>query len=104
MDAIAAFPGSQVQTPVLKINKPVAFSFSFHSTEPPVIQTQPGALDVIVNNPILLPCEVSGTPRPIITWQKEGINIITTGILLKLGAPAYLFPLIFPFLNIQNYI
>ncbi|XP_014802303.1 PREDICTED: hemicentin-1 [Calidris pugnax] len=47
--------------------------------EPPVIQTQPGVLDVIVNNPILLPCEATGTPRPVITWQKEGINIITTG-------------------------
>ncbi|NXX95340.1 HMCN1 protein, partial [Centropus bengalensis] len=47
--------------------------------EPPVIQTQPGALDVIVNNPILLPCEATGTPHPIITWQKEGINIVTAG-------------------------
>ncbi|XP_010130628.1 PREDICTED: hemicentin-1, partial [Buceros rhinoceros silvestris] len=52
---------------------------TLHVQEPPVIQTQPGALDVIVNNPILLPCEVTGTPQPIITWQKEGINIITTG-------------------------
>ncbi|NXJ63832.1 HMCN1 protein, partial [Rostratula benghalensis] len=47
--------------------------------EPPVIQTQTGVLDVIVNNPILLPCEATGTPRPIITWQKEGINVVTTG-------------------------
>ncbi|NXL89730.1 HMCN1 protein, partial [Alectura lathami] len=52
---------------------------TLHVQEPPVIQTQPGMLDVIVNNPILLPCEATGTPRPIITWQKEGINIITTG-------------------------
>ncbi|XP_071607418.1 hemicentin-1 isoform X3 [Heliangelus exortis] len=50
-----------------------------HVQEPPVIQTQPGTLDVIVNNPILLPCEARGTPQPIIMWQKEGINIITTG-------------------------
>ncbi|XP_009996158.1 PREDICTED: hemicentin-1 [Chaetura pelagica] len=47
--------------------------------EPPVIQTQPGVLDVIVNNPILLPCKATGTPWPIITWQKEGINVITAG-------------------------
>ncbi|NWU93884.1 HMCN1 protein, partial [Upupa epops] len=46
--------------------------------EPPVIQTQPGVLDVILNNTIVLPCEATGTPPPIITWQKEGINIITT--------------------------
>lgn len=70
--------------------KPIAFSFLFRSTEPPAIQTQPGALDVIVNNPILLPCEATGTPRPVITWQKEGINIITTGTLLTPVAPAYL--------------
>ncbi|XP_062437683.1 hemicentin-1 [Rhea pennata] len=52
---------------------------TLHVHEPPAIQTQPGILDVIVNNPILLPCEATGTPRPIITWQKEGINVITTG-------------------------
>ncbi|XP_042661906.1 hemicentin-1 isoform X1 [Tyto alba] len=52
---------------------------TLHVQEPPVIQAQPGALDVIVNNPILLPCEATGTPRPVITWQKEGISIITTG-------------------------
>ncbi|XP_029473326.1 LOW QUALITY PROTEIN: hemicentin-1 [Rhinatrema bivittatum] len=47
--------------------------------EPPVIQAQPGTLDVILNNPINLPCDVLGTPSPLITWQKEGINIITQG-------------------------
>ncbi|NWQ77372.1 HMCN1 protein, partial [Columbina picui] len=52
---------------------------TLHVQEPPVIQTQPGVLDVIVNNPILLPCEATGTPRPVITWQKEGINVISTG-------------------------
>uniref|UniRef100_A0A8B9BNN6 Hemicentin 1 n=1 Tax=Anser brachyrhynchus TaxID=132585 RepID=A0A8B9BNN6_9AVES len=52
---------------------------TLHVQEPPVIQTQPGMLDVIVNNPILLPCEAMGTPQPIIMWQKEGINIITAG-------------------------
>ncbi|KAL9846109.1 hemicentin-1 isoform 2-T2 [Geothlypis trichas] len=52
---------------------------TLHVQEPPVIQAQPGALDVIVNNPIVLPCEATGTPQPVITWQKEGINIITTG-------------------------
>ncbi|NWX99119.1 HMCN1 protein, partial [Nothoprocta ornata] len=52
---------------------------TLHVQEPPAIQAQPGTLDVIVNNPILLPCEATGTPRPAITWQKEGINVITTG-------------------------
>uniref|UniRef100_A0A8C3DQA4 Hemicentin-1 n=1 Tax=Corvus moneduloides TaxID=1196302 RepID=A0A8C3DQA4_CORMO len=60
---------------------------TLHVHEAPVIQAQPGALDVIVNNPIVLPCEATGTPQPVITWQKEGINIITTGILPKPGTP-----------------
>ncbi|MEJ1270154.1 hypothetical protein NN561_000975 [Cricetulus griseus] len=46
--------------------------------EPPVIQPQPSELDVILNNPILLPCEAAGTPSPFITWQKEGINVIAS--------------------------
>ncbi|KFO28580.1 Hemicentin-1 [Fukomys damarensis] len=47
--------------------------------DPPVIQPQPSEVDVIVNNPILLPCEATGTPSPFISWQKEGINVITSG-------------------------
>ncbi|XP_031431207.1 LOW QUALITY PROTEIN: hemicentin-1 [Clupea harengus] len=47
--------------------------------EPPVIQTHTPSLDVILNNPITLPCKAQGTPRPTISWQKEGINILTTG-------------------------
>ncbi|XP_026645393.1 hemicentin-1 [Microtus ochrogaster] len=47
--------------------------------EPPVIQPQPSELDVILNNPISLPCEATGIPSPFITWQKEGINVIAAG-------------------------
>ncbi|CAB1323870.1 unnamed protein product, partial [Coregonus sp. 'balchen'] len=47
--------------------------------EVPVIQVHPSTMDVIVNNPITLPCRATGSPRPTITWQKEGINIPTTG-------------------------
>ncbi|XP_028442534.1 hemicentin-1 isoform X1 [Perca flavescens] len=46
--------------------------------ELPVIQSHPSTLDVILNNPITLPCRATGLPRPTITWQKEGINIPTT--------------------------
>lgn len=49
------------------------------SSELPVIQSHPPTLDVILNNPITLPCRATGSPRPTITWQKEGINIPTTG-------------------------
>ncbi|KAM7409728.1 hypothetical protein PAMA_001291 [Pampus argenteus] len=47
--------------------------------ELPLIQSHPATLDVILNNPITLPCRATGSPRPTITWQKEGINIPTTG-------------------------
>ncbi|XP_017573536.2 hemicentin-1 isoform X3 [Pygocentrus nattereri] len=47
--------------------------------EPPVIQAHPSTLDVILNNHITLPCRAVGSPRPTITWQKEGINIFTSG-------------------------
>lgn len=53
--------------------------FPSASSELPVIQAHPPALDVILNNPITLPCRATGSPRPTITWQKEGINIPTTG-------------------------
>ncbi|XP_051581270.1 hemicentin-1-like isoform X1 [Myxocyprinus asiaticus] len=46
--------------------------------EPPVIQSHPSTLDVILNNHVTLPCRATGFPRPTITWQKEGINIFTT--------------------------
>ncbi|KTF76822.1 hypothetical protein cypCar_00021533 [Cyprinus carpio] len=42
--------------------------------EPPVIQSHPSTLDVILNNHVTLPCRATGSPRPTVTWQKEGIN------------------------------
>ncbi|XP_016146102.1 hemicentin-1-like [Sinocyclocheilus grahami] len=47
--------------------------------EPPVIQSHPSTLDVILNNHVTLPCRATGSPRPTVTWQKEGINIFTRG-------------------------
>lgn len=49
------------------------------SSELPVIEPHPPSLDVILNNPITLPCRATGSPTPTITWQKEGISITTTG-------------------------
>ncbi|KAL7984810.1 hypothetical protein Chor_003380, partial [Crotalus horridus] len=52
---------------------------TLHVQEPPTIRMQPGVLAVILNNPVLLPCKASGTPHPVISWQKEGVSVITTG-------------------------
>ncbi|XP_069497466.1 hemicentin-1 isoform X2 [Ambystoma mexicanum] len=52
---------------------------SLRVQELPIIYGQPDEMDVILNNPVILPCEALGTPRPTITWQKEGINIINPG-------------------------
>lgn len=54
-------------------------------SELPVIESHPSALDVILNNPITLPCRATGSPRPTISWQKEGINIPATGSEVRLG-------------------
>uniref|UniRef100_A0A8C7JTX3 Hemicentin 1 n=1 Tax=Oncorhynchus kisutch TaxID=8019 RepID=A0A8C7JTX3_ONCKI len=54
--------------------------------EVPVIQVHPSTMDVIVNNPITLPCRATGSPLPTITWQKEGINIPSTGRLRVLSS------------------
>lgn len=55
------------------------FFSPFISSELPVIQSRPSTLDVIYNSTIILPCRATGSPRPSITWQKEGINIPATG-------------------------
>ncbi|XP_061594740.1 hemicentin-1 [Cololabis saira] len=47
--------------------------------ELPAIHSHPSTVDVIFDSPVTLPCRATGSPRPSITWQKEGINIPTTG-------------------------
>lgn len=58
--------------------------FSPLPSELPVIESHPSALDVILNNPVTLPCRATGSPRPTISWQKEGINIPATGNTVRL--------------------
>ncbi|XP_078407396.1 LOW QUALITY PROTEIN: hemicentin-1-like [Cetorhinus maximus] len=50
--------------------------------KPPVIKPLPGTLEIVVNKGVILPCESMGTPRPSITWQKEGVTISNTGFFI----------------------
>ncbi|ELV11784.1 Hemicentin-2 [Tupaia chinensis] len=41
----------------------------------PVVKPLPSVIRAVVEEEVLLPCEASGTPRPTITWQKEGLSV-----------------------------
>ncbi|KAM5299409.1 LOW QUALITY PROTEIN: hemicentin-2 [Ctenodactylus gundi] len=41
----------------------------------PVVKPLPSVARVAVAEEVLLSCEVSGVPRPTVTWQKEGLSI-----------------------------
>ncbi|XP_068513036.1 hemicentin-2 isoform X2 [Anas acuta] len=43
--------------------------------EPPALKPLPGMVMVKVNASTVLSCEVSGVPRPEVTWQKDGASI-----------------------------
>ncbi|KAG7248474.1 hypothetical protein CRUP_017175, partial [Coryphaenoides rupestris] len=46
-------------------------------TEPPEIRPMAEEVQVVLHHGTILPCEVQGFPRPSITWQREGIPILT---------------------------
>ncbi|XP_067398294.1 hemicentin-2 [Emydura macquarii macquarii] len=43
--------------------------------ESPAVKSLPSLVRVMVNAGVVLPCEASGIPRPVITWQKEGLSV-----------------------------
>ena len=48
----------------------------FHTPVPPVMIEDNFEFTVIVNNPVQLPCEVTGVPPPDIVWKKAGDDIV----------------------------
>ncbi|XP_074702115.1 hemicentin-2-like [Strix aluco] len=50
--------------------------------EPPALKPLPAMVMVMVNTSTVLSCEVTGIPRPEVTWQKDGVGI-TRGPGLK---------------------
>uniref|UniRef100_A0A8C7SR72 Hemicentin-2 n=1 Tax=Oncorhynchus mykiss TaxID=8022 RepID=A0A8C7SR72_ONCMY len=45
--------------------------------EPPEIRPMTEEVQVVLHHGTVLPCEVKGFPRPSITWQREGVPILT---------------------------
>uniref|UniRef100_A0A3Q2GH42 Hemicentin-1 n=1 Tax=Cyprinodon variegatus TaxID=28743 RepID=A0A3Q2GH42_CYPVA len=43
--------------------------------EPPEIRPMAEEVQVLLNHGTVLPCEAHGFPRPLITWQREGVPI-----------------------------
>lgn len=41
----------------------------------PVVKPLPSMVQVVASEEVLLPCEASGIPQPMVIWQKEGLSI-----------------------------
>ncbi|EGT58022.1 hypothetical protein CAEBREN_29713 [Caenorhabditis brenneri] len=47
-------------------------NFNLFVQVPPTIVNEGGEYTVIENNSLVLPCEVTGKPNPVVTWTKDG--------------------------------
>ncbi|NP_001360633.1 Ig-like domain-containing protein [Caenorhabditis elegans] len=47
-------------------------TFNLFVQVPPTIVNEGGEYTVIENNSLVLPCEVTGKPNPVVTWTKDG--------------------------------
>lgn len=45
---------------------------SYLSPEPPTIAPGPSNLTLTAHSPASLPCEASGSPKPLVSWWKDG--------------------------------
>lgn len=41
----------------------------------PVVKPLPSVVQAVESEEVLLPCEASGIPQPVVIWQKEGLSI-----------------------------
>lgn len=41
----------------------------------PVVKPLPSVVQVVASEEVLLSCEASGIPQPMVIWQKEGLSI-----------------------------
>ncbi|XP_072739185.1 hemicentin-2-like [Ciconia boyciana] len=46
--------------------------YSLQVTVPPRITAGPSPLTVVVNEPVMLECDATGTPAPVLLWLKDG--------------------------------
>lgn len=49
-----------------------SWSHFFTPPVPPQITAGPNPLTVVVNEPVMLECDATGTPPPVLLWLKDG--------------------------------
>lgn len=54
------------------IPAPCLFLITNLSPEPPAIAPGPSNLTLTAHSPASLPCEARGSPKPLVTWWKDG--------------------------------
>lgn len=71
----ARLPGVPLPAPLAQLGGPAVGNASLPLTEPPALKPLPGMVMVMVNASAVLACEVTGVPRPEVTWQKDGVGV-----------------------------
>ena len=55
-----------------------------NNNQPPRIEQHPNSIIVNVSDPVTLECRASGTPKPRISWMKDGVELALSGVAYAL--------------------